>query len=205
MTDSETGGRTITSGEDPLSEPLEDDSYDDSDEDMENDTPKNEEEKENSDETKSEKTGKSKDLESALAQKKHYREKLEKAERELEELKSKMTPKEGKKLSNLEPMSVVRLAKALGDYTEDEVEFITRNAKGDNPEDIIEASKDEWVQSAITSRREKVAKERQTPDPSSPSVGSRKVSFDKLKDMDDKQFREFFNKQKNRRANRAGV
>ena len=60
---------------------------------------------------------------------------------------------------------MVRLSKALGSYDEDEIDFIYTVAKDSTPDAIIEASKNEWVQTAITAKREKVAKEKQIPEP----------------------------------------
>jgi hypothetical protein len=60
---------------------------------------------------------------------------------------------------------MVRLSKALGSYDEDEIDFIYTVAKDSTPEAIIEASKSDWVQTAITAKREKVAKEKQIPEP----------------------------------------
>lgn len=201
MNNPETGESNLSPGEDPLSNSLE--SYDEEGE--ENDTPKNEEEEETSETPEGENPEKeSKELQSALAQKKHYRDKFEKAEEELKRLKAKMTPDEGKKLSNLEPMSVVKLAKALGDYSEDEVEFITRNANSDSPDDIIRASEDEWVAGAIKARREKVKKEKQIPSSSNPSFTSRDKSLNDLIDMDDKEFEKFI-KQNKKKGSRTGI
>jgi len=59
-----------------------------------------------------------------------------------------------------DPLEVVKLGKVLKDYTEEETEFIIRNAPTKNIDGIINAEKDEMVQLAIKSKREKVAKEK---------------------------------------------
>jgi len=97
-------------------------------------------------------------------------ERAKKAEEKLKEIKpeikSKEEPKEEPKgTEKQDPKVMVRLAKALNDFSEEEIDFIYRNAKDNSPESIIEASKDEWVKMAINAKREKVAKEKQIPEP----------------------------------------
>ncbi|MHA1482586.1 MAG: hypothetical protein ACTSQA_04010 [Candidatus Heimdallarchaeaceae archaeon] len=120
------------------------------------------EETEEPEKSKVEKPEQSKELQSALAQKEHQREKREQAEKELAKLKETK--------SNIpasqNPMEVVKLAKALEGYSEEEVEFITRNSTDKSIDGIINASKDDWVKTAIQAKREKVAKENKTPEPS---------------------------------------
>jgi len=159
-------------------------------EEIENDTLKNEEEvetpetleEENPEEpekepetSKVEKPEQSKELQSALAQKEHQREKREQAEKELAKLKETK--------SNIpasqNPMEVVRLAKALEGYSEEEVEFITRNASEKSIDGIVSATKDEWVKTAIQAKREKVANESKTPEPST-KQGVSKKPIDKI-------------------------
>jgi len=139
---------------------------------LENDTPKNETgtetpetpEGENLEKsTEVEKPEQSKELQSALAQKEHFREKFETSQKELEELKKNPNVKLP---ASQNPMEVVKLAKALEGYNEEEVEFITRNASDDSIGGVIEATKDEWVKTAIQAKREKVVKEKQIPEPS---------------------------------------
>jgi hypothetical protein len=130
---------------------------------VENETPKNS--TENTDD-------KSKDLQSALAQKEHFRTKAEKAEAELAELRSKSTNVPQANPNPVDHLEVVKLGKALADFSEDETSFIIRNAKDKSPQGIIEASKDEMVQIAIQAKREKVAKEKQVLGPSNPTGSS---------------------------------
>lgn len=83
----------------------------------------------------------------------------------------------------VDPFEAVRLGKALKDYDEDETSFIVRNAKSKAIEDIIKAEKDEMVQLAIKSRREKVARENKVPSPSSPGGGSNEKSPQEIAKM----------------------
>ena len=118
-------------------------------------------------------------MQSALAQKEHFRKKYEESQKELG--KPKPTTPEDTLTGN--PMEVVHLAKALGDYTEDEVEFITRNAPEKSIQGIIDASKDDWVKTAILARREKVDKEKSIPLPSTKQSLSKKP-IDKITPAD---------------------
>ncbi|MHA1854057.1 MAG: hypothetical protein ACTSUF_11215 [Candidatus Heimdallarchaeaceae archaeon] len=106
-----------------------------------------------------------KSLQSALAQKDHYKSKAEKAEARTQELE-KSLKKDNTSLPQ-DPIEIVKLSKALGGYNEAETDFIIRNSDG-TLDGIIKATSDDWVQSAITSKREKVAKENEIPAPSSP-------------------------------------
>lgn len=112
-----------------------------------------------------------KKFQSAEAQKEHWREKATKFETELNEVKKQLPIKpveEVKSPSTIDPKEIVRLTKSLNDLDEEEVAFVYRNAKNANdPQSVIEASKDEWVLDAIKTRRERVAKEKSIPDPSS--------------------------------------
>lgn len=104
----------------------------------------------------------------------HWRDKATKFEQEIKTLKPEPeTPKPNDNVpKGINPMEAVKLGKALQDFNEEETEFILRNAKSEKPEDIIKAATDPWVQEAITSRRAKVAKEKQIPNPSAPGGAS---------------------------------
>lgn len=138
---------------------------------------------------------KSKELQSALAQKEHFREKFEKAQKELDELKKK---------PNIElpqaqnPMEVVRLAKALEGYNEKEIGFISRNATDKSIDGIIQATKDEWVKAGVQAMRDKVEKENQKLEPStkiSPSEKPiEKITEEDLRGMTVKQKEEYLAK-----------
>ena len=114
---------------------------------------------------------KSKDLQSALAQKDHFRTKAEEAEAKKVELEQKLTGAGQVTSMPVDPLEVVKLGKALSDFNEDETSFIIKNAKDKTPQGIVEASKDEWVADAIKARREKVAKEKQILGPSNSGSG----------------------------------
>jgi len=108
----------------------------------------------------------SKELQSAIAQKEHFRTKYEEAKKASPNIPG-----------GSNPMEVVKLAKALEGYSEDEVSFITKNASDASIDSVIDATKDEWVQSAIHARREKVAKEKAIPSPSSVASNSPEESI----------------------------
>jgi hypothetical protein len=104
------------------------------------------------------------------AQIKHWRDKAEKLEKQVPKAESKEDVEEWKAPSD--PLEVVKLGKVLKDYDEQETEFIIKNASSRDIEGIIKAEKDEMVQFAIKSRREKVTKENKVPLPSGSSGGS---------------------------------
>jgi len=106
-----------------------------------------------------EKPEQSKELQSALAQKEHFRKKYEESQEELKKPRNST-------FNGQNPMEVVKLTKALEGYSEEEVEFITRNASEKSIEGIVDASKDDWVKTAILARREKVVNEKKTLEPS---------------------------------------
>lgn len=169
-------------------------------EEKENETPKNEEEEESSEtpEEKTEEKSDSKELQSALAQKEHFRKKYEKAQEELSKLNVPQETKDASKQPEQNPMEIVKLAKALEKFNEDEIEFITRNATDKSVDGILKASKDEWVNDAITARREKVAKEKKNIEPSTKVSPSDKtldeVSPKDLKNMSSKERNEILEK-----------
>ncbi len=142
-----------------------------------------------------EKVEKSNDLQSALAQKEHFRAKFEKTEAEKKALEERLKGFTSQTTGN--PMEAVRLGKALAEHSEEETDVIITYAKGKfntltpNPEQIIQASKDDWVQTAIKARREKVESERKTPEPSSPSSISGNVTTEDVEKMDKKKFANF--------------
>jgi len=118
-----------------------------------------------------EKAEQSKDLQSALAQKEHFRTKLEKVEVEKRALEEKLRGGGQGNIMPIDPLEVVKLGKALNQYDESEVDFIIRNASDKSPEGIIRASKDEWVSTAIQAKREKVEKSKKIPSPSGIASG----------------------------------
>jgi len=141
--------------------------------------------------SKVEKPEQSKELQSALAQKEHFRKKYEEAQDELKKPRNST-------FTGQNPMEVVKLTKALEGYSEEEVEFITRNASDKSIEGIVGASKDDWVKTAIQARREKVAKESKTLEPSTKQSLVEKSVEDTtnqdLRDMSVKEKEEFLKK-----------
>jgi hypothetical protein len=77
---------------------------------------------------------------------------------ELARLKSK--PKESKENSKVDALDFIKLGKKLQNYSDEELDFATKVAKSKSPDAILEALGDEMVQLAISSKREKVEKER---------------------------------------------
>ena len=117
---------------------------------------------------------KSKDLQSAIAQKEHFRTKHEEVQKELDVLKGGkplgVKPEVSEEwIASNDPLEIVRLGKTLQGFDEKETEFIIRNAPTRDIDGIIKASKDEWVKTAIEANRQKVANENKIPAPSSPS------------------------------------
>jgi hypothetical protein len=98
-----------------------------------------------------------------------------------------------------DPMEAVRLGKALAEHSEEEADIIITYAKGKfnnlkpTPEQIIQASHDEWVVGAITNQREKVARDSKTPAPSSPSSIIGGKTTEDVEKMDSKDFAKFIN------------
>lgn len=162
---------------------------------METETPENETEKSEE--------GKSKDLQSALAQKEHFRGKFQTSQEELKRLQEKISaftekqqsegkaelPKGANILGSTNPLELVRLNKALEGYSEEEVEFIIRNAPEKTIDGVINATKDEWVRTAVGAKREKAEKDKKVPSPTdrSPVVGGKRVT-----EMSDKEKRSNF-------------
>lgn len=90
------------------------------------------------------------------------------------------------------PMEVVKLAKALEGHSEDEIDFITRNAKGSKVEDIIAASKDEWVRDAISARRQKEKNSKKTPSHSGDDFStSGRKDWREIQKMKPEEFRQY--------------
>lgn len=135
-----------------------------------------------------EKPVKNKEFQSAEAQKRHWREKAEKLEKQLNE----------KQVAGTNPMEVVKLAKALEGFNEEEVDFITRNAKGDKVNDIIKAAQDEWVKDAIDARRKKTADKKKVPGSSQTEFGQPTKNYKDIAKMSKEEFRDYAEKQERR-------
>ena len=144
------------------------------------------------------KPDKDKEFQSLDAQKRQWREKAEKLQKQLDK----------KTVAGTNPMEVVRLAKALEGFNEEEVDFITRNSTGDKIDDIIKASKDEWVKDAIDVRRKKIVDKKKVPGSSSPDFASGKKNWKDIQKfgVDEKgkaEFREYAEKEE--RGGRTGI
>lgn len=144
-------------------------------------------------------TQKSKDLDSALAQKEHFRTKFEELEK-----KQKESNKEGEQ-KLYDPFESVKLGKVLQGYDESETDFIIRNAKSKSIEDIQVAAKDEMVQSAIMSRREKVAKENKVPGSSSSSGGFSEKSPAEIENMSREDHKRYLQEIEKRQGGGEGI
>jgi len=161
----------------------------------EKETPTNQEEVVTPEDTQEEKPDKDKEFQSIDAQKRYYREKVTKLEKQLSQ----------RRIGGTSPMEVVKLAKALEGFNEEEVDFITRNSTGDKINDIIKASKDEWVKDAIETRRKKVEDNKKVPDSSSPDFASGMKTWKDIQKfgVDEKgkaEFREFAEKEEKRKS-----
>jgi len=110
---------------------------------------------------------KSKELQSAIAQKEHFKKKFEDSQKTIEELRR--DPKSSSQVSSMDTMQAVRLSKALQGFSEEETDFILRNTSSKTPDEIIKASQDEWVKEAIQARRAKAAAQNKVPSPGSSS------------------------------------
>lgn len=156
------------------------------DESTENETPKNEEEATAPEKVEAEKLEKSIDVSSLMAQKEHWRKKAEKLEKE----KGSSKPSMG----GTNPMVMVKLAKALEGYSEDEVDFITRNSD-ESIEGIINATKDKWVKTAIEANRKEEKEKNKVPGSSSSGLSAQQKNWKDIQKMSKEQFREYAEKQ----------
>lgn len=127
----------------------------------------------------------------------HWRDKAKKAEETLKTFKPKSENVEEWKAPS-DPLEVVKLGKVLKDYDEQETEFIIKNAPTRDIEGIIKAEKDEMVQFAIKSRREKVAKENKVPSPSSTPGGFIEKSPEDIEKMTDEEHKKYWKEQQER-------
>ena len=116
-----------------------------------------------------------------------------------EELKSKLpTNPEPKKIEAIpayDPIELVKLANTIKDYSSDEIELITRFAKSSSPKDLIEATNNEWVKTAISAKREKLEKDNKIPTSTSPNMSVTSAPNKNLTDEElDKATKEAFEK-----------
>ena len=142
---------------------------------------------------------KSKDLDSALAQKEHFRTKFEELEKKQKE------PNKIVEQKSYDPFEAVKLGKVLDGYDEGETDFILRNAKSKSIEDITKAVQDEMVQSAIKSRREKVVREGKVPNPSSSSGGFVEKSPEDVEKMSRDEHKKYAQELEKRQGSGEGI
>jgi hypothetical protein len=140
--------------------------------------------------TQEEKPEKDKEFQSIEAQKRHWREKAEKLEKQLSQ----------KGVGGTNPMEVVKLAKALEGFDEAEVDFITRNSGSGKIDDIIKATKDEWVKDAIEARRQKSANLKKVPGSSSPDFGQPSKNYRDIQKMSKEEFRAYAQKEEGQKS-----
>ena len=104
------------------------------------------------------------------------------------------------KIGATNPMEVVKLAKALEGFSEEEVDFITRNSGGAKIDDIIKATKDEWVKDAIAARRKKEADSKKVPGSTSPDFSAPSKNYRDIAKMSKEDFREYAQKKEGNRS-----
>jgi len=126
-----------------------------------------------------EKVEQSKDLQSALAQKEHWRKKAEEAEAKLRSATPQVSTS-----NTSDPMETVKISKILSKYNDEESEFILERAGKVSFDAIKRAEEDKWTQTAINAMREKVAKENKIPAPGSSSpFGTTEKSPQEIQNM----------------------
>lgn len=103
--------------------------------------------------------------------------------------------KQKPQIAGTNPMEVVKLAKALEGFSEDEVDFITRNAGSAKIDDIIKATKDEWVKDAIDARRKKASDSKKVPGSSSPDFAQPSKNYQDIAKMSKDEFRKYAQEQ----------
>lgn len=106
----------------------------------------------------------------------NYKIRAEKAEAEAKKLKSR--PVELK--DSVDSIDLIKLGKKLQNYSDDELDFVTKFAGTKKPEEVLKALENPFVQQGIQAHREKVEKEKAV----KPSGGSPTVEVKKsIKDI----------------------
>ena len=147
-----------------------------------------------------EKAEKSKELQSAIAQKEHWREKAEEFEAKVSELEEKTKPK--KEISQDEWKSKVDFLMEHKDYSEEEFNHISTVAKE------FDISLDEAAElegDYIQYRREKVAKEKKIPEPSSPSFETKGLTPEEIGKMSDEEHRKLWEEDLKKQEESEGI
>lgn len=127
-----------------------------------------------------------------------------------EELKSKLptnpAPKKIEAIPAYDPIELVKLTNAIKDYNAEELEFITKFAKSSSPKDIIDATTNEWVKTAISAKREKLEKDNKIPNSTSPNMSTDPVITKGMTDEEiDKLTKEKFEKAKRQKGGSIGA
>lgn len=138
----------------------------------------------------------SKELESALAQKRHWKEKYEKVEKIRQEQEKKIAEfekrlKELSQTTEQEENDILKELKAWKeeadfllrnkDYDPDEFQYLKRLAQAKGLS-LAEASQDDEVKEILALRREKLENEKKTPEPSSASAVKKEKDVAKMSD-----------------------
>lgn len=87
----------------------------------------------------------------------NYKIRAEKAEKALKKPVQSVSQQ-----SQVDSIDMIKLGKKLKDYSDEELDFVTEFAKSKNPEEILKALENPFVQSGISAYREKVEKEKLT-------------------------------------------
>lgn len=141
-----------------------------------------------------EKPDKDKEFQTLEAQKRHWREKAEKLEKQLSQQTTGGT----------DPMEAVRLGKALADLTPEETDEAVIRAKGrfntlkPTPDQIIKAIQDEQFKLSIEAGRKKLADSKKIPGSSSPDFARPTKNYQDIAKMSKEQFRDYAQKQEQR-------
>lgn len=110
---------------------------------------------------------------------KNYKIRAEKAEAEAKKLKSR--PVESIP-DSVDSIDLIKLGKKLQDYSDDELDFVTKFAGTKKPDEVLKALENPFVQQGIQAQREKVEKEKAVkPSGGSPQVEPKKSLKEILK------------------------
>jgi hypothetical protein len=101
-----------------------------------------------------------KDLETALAQKAHWREKAEKLQAQIDALK----PKEEPKKQPEDDLSIVKKVKLLSGLSEEQISFVSNYARGTG-KSLEDTLQDQSVKIAIEAMDKKMQEEKKVPEP----------------------------------------
>lgn len=128
------------------------------------------------------------DVKTVLAQKDHFRDKAEKLEKELSELRGKSSE------SNL-TLESIKIGKRLEKYSDEEIDSVAKIIKSNNPNDILSALDNSFIKQGIELEREKLKEQNKIPGSSSSGFTSDEKSADEIKKMSPEEHRKYFEKQ----------